>query len=547
MMQDDEQEVVKIKPQPGFQEKVALSKADITIIGGAAGCGKSFIMLYLVLMYINYKHFRATYFRRTKEMIRKQGSLWDESTKLYPYFDAKPLESTLTWKFESGAIVKFEGIEFEDDLINYQGAQLPYQLFDELTQFTRYQFFFLISRNRGRCSPEPGHLHAPQIFASCNPDPDSWVAPFIEWYIDEETGYPIPERVGKIRYFIIVDDVPIWGDSKKELYLENPDFFKSEEIKKSGLHPFTFIKSFTFIGGTIFDNKKLIAENPQYLASLMAQSEADKDRFLRGNWKVRSDDTGLYNNDAIEKIFKTEGYYQKNIVVGVTNGVQDYFVDRDYSNNFITCDAAKFGRDLCVIFVWNGFTIVHITVFHKCSVEDMYTEIEILMVKFDVLRKNVGVDQDGIGGNLVKLGKYYGFMARREVAKDETMKVKENYKTRKDQCYFRSAERVNRGEVKCIITPTNCKIYDPGQSKPRYGTELWWNKKMTPISTLIKKQLRAIRRGEPDFEGGVMRLCTNTKEEQKESLGHSPDFADNFMIREDFEFKIKRKGKFRGM
>ena len=59
----------------------------------------------------------------------------------------------------------------------------------------------------------------PRIRATTNPDPDSWVARFIDWWIDED-GFPIPERSGKLRYFMLdgndVNDL-IWGNTKKEV------------------------------------------------------------------------------------------------------------------------------------------------------------------------------------------------------------------------------------------------------------------------------------------------------------------------------------------
>ena len=54
----------------------------------------------------------------------------------------------------------------------------------------------MLSRNRSTCGVTP------YVRATCNPDADSWVAKFIEWWIDQDTGYPIPERSGKLRWFI---------------------------------------------------------------------------------------------------------------------------------------------------------------------------------------------------------------------------------------------------------------------------------------------------------------------------------------------------------
>lgn len=548
-MQDDEEEIIHIKPQPGFQEKVALSKADITIIGGAAGCGKSFIMLYIPLMYTEAdKNLRVVYFRETQSQIREAGALWDESTKLYPLRGGEASESILKWRFPSGATIDFNGIQYEKDLLNFQGAAIPLILFDELTQFTKKKFIFMISRNRGRISiGKFGCLQKPQVFASCNPDPDSWVAQLVEWYIDQETGYPIPEREGKLRYFIVIKDKFVWGNTKKEIWEKNPDFFNDEAFVKSGMHPSNLIKSFTFIGGKIYDNKILTSTNPGYLGSLMAQSEADQERFLRGNWKIRADDTGLYKAKLIDNIFiDTKLDQDSQYIVGWNKGQPTVGYDRDYKNNYITCDAAKFGRDLCVIMVWRKFTVIHTTIFYHSSPQDIYNEIELLRKDNYVLRKNTLIDQDGVGGDVVKLGGYYGFIARRIPGIDETTGEKENYDKRKDQCYYRSASRLNDGGIKYIALQSTVKIYDRGARKPRWSTMLDWNNDKIDIKVLIKKQLSAIKRGtNVDIQGGNIKLTVNSKEEQKEILGHSPDFADNFMMREDFEISRIRKDEFR--
>ena len=44
------------------------------------------------------------------------------------------------------------------------------------------------------------------------------MADFIKWYIDQDTGYAIEERGGVVRWFIILNDEPIWADEPNELF-----------------------------------------------------------------------------------------------------------------------------------------------------------------------------------------------------------------------------------------------------------------------------------------------------------------------------------------
>jgi len=532
---------IHIKPQDGFQKKFVTSTADITIGGGAAGCGKSFAELYIPLMYREDPDLRVAFLRQTQAQIRQSGSLWDESTKLYSLFGADPTESVLKWKFPKGGKVDFEGIQFEKDLLNYQGAAFGLILFDELTQFSKSKFMFMISRNRGIFKRGvEGMLQKGQIFATCNPDPDSWVAGLIEWYIDQATGYPIPERSGVLRYFTVINDQFIWGNSAKEVYLDNKDYFEDEDFKKSGIHPKELIKSFTFIAGNIYENKKLIESNPGYVGSLRSMSAADQERFLKGNWKVRADNTGLFNNDKIDKMFKDaslssdikEDWYKDSKIITI---------DKDYANNYIVCDAAKFGRDLCVITVWKKLTVVYTVIYHHSSPQTIFERIELLRNEYGVIKKNTVIDQDGVGGDVVKLGGYCGFIARARVVEDETTGIQENYVTFKDQCYFHSAQHVNDEEIKWIVLQSTVEIWDRGARNKRMSFMLDWNNAKLHVKDLIARQLRAIKRGKEDFEGGVKKLCTNTKDEQKEILGHSPDFADNVSMR--MYFKLVRRNR----
>jgi hypothetical protein len=88
------------------------------------------------------------YFRREIE-IKNGGGLW----KIYNLlskekFAPEQVESRLTWKFLNKNKIKFAGLKEEKSKYKYQGAQIPLILFDELTHFTKSQFFYLLSRNR---------------------------------------------------------------------------------------------------------------------------------------------------------------------------------------------------------------------------------------------------------------------------------------------------------------------------------------------------------------------------------------------------------------
>lgn len=257
----------KIGPQEGPQTIFLSTTADIAIYGGAAGGGKSYALLLEPLRHWNNPRFGAVIFRRNTVQVRNEGGLWDESYTLYKQLGAHPNEGILEWTFPSGARLKFSHLEHDKTVYNWQGAQIALIGFDELTHFTEKQFWYMLSRNRS-ASGVAGYVRA-----TTNPDCDSWVRKLIDWYIGAD-GYPIPERSGKIRWFVRIEDALHWGDSREEL------------IEKFG--PESMPKSFTFVAAKLQDNKILMEKDPSYLANLRALSRVERLRLEGGNWNVRA-------------------------------------------------------------------------------------------------------------------------------------------------------------------------------------------------------------------------------------------------------------------
>ena len=261
-------ETTEIRPQPGPQTDFLMSKADIAIYGGAAGDGKSFSLMLEPLYHIDNANFRCVVFRRTVPMLRAPGSLWDASRTIYTRLGAEAREQSLEWRFPSGALIKFSGMELEADCYAWQGSEICLLAFDELAQFSEKQFFYLLSRNRSTCGVRP------YVRGTCNPDVDCWLRNFLAWWIDADTGLPIPERAGVLRWFVRRDDSLTWGDTRQELVEEFGDDAEP--------------KSVTFIPARVTDNKLLLARDPGYIANLKALPLVDRARLLHGNWNVRA-------------------------------------------------------------------------------------------------------------------------------------------------------------------------------------------------------------------------------------------------------------------
>lgn len=265
-------------PQRLFRD----TEADIAIYGGAAGAGKSYAILTEPLKDISDLNFVAVCFRRTRVAIEKVGSLWDAACDMYAQFKTATNLKDLTHTFPGGGTLQFSGMELEKNKLDWQGTEIPLIMFDELTHFTESQFFYMLSRNRSKW------VGKKRVRATTNPDADSWVANFISWWINQETGDPIPDRSGKLRWFIRLDGKLVWGDSPQELLDKHRIAGLADDDEKQ-IRP----KSVTFIRATIFDNIWLLRNNPDYLASLRALPLVEQARLLGGNWKIRPA-AGLY-------------------------------------------------------------------------------------------------------------------------------------------------------------------------------------------------------------------------------------------------------------
>lgn len=267
-----------IRMQDGPQRAFGTTSADIAIYGGAAFGGKTYALLIEPLRHTFLtKGFGAVIFRRTNKIIRQEGGLWAESETIYPLYEGMPRESVLKWDFPPyGNTISLAGMELERNKYDWKSTQIPLICFDQLEEFSEGQFFYLLSRNRSQCGVSP------YVRATCNPDPDSFVAKLCSWWIGDD-GYAIPERSGVVRYFTRRGDDLVFGGTRAEVVAECPDI----------VDPVHEIKSLTFIAASFEDNKIGTAGDPGYIGNLRALSMVERERLLRGNWKVRAA-AGMY-------------------------------------------------------------------------------------------------------------------------------------------------------------------------------------------------------------------------------------------------------------
>ena len=259
-----------IKPQPK-QLEFLNSNADITLYGGSAGGGKSSALLMRPLQCSHIKGFNSIIFRKSYTDITNPGGLLDISKEFYTGIGK--LTGYDKWKIQE-SVVKFHYLQHDKDLESHQGAQYAMIGFDELTHFTEKQFWYMLSRNRSTSGVKPF------VDATCNPDAESWVVKLVEHYIDDN-GFAIPEMSGKIIYLKKDDLTYTWSETPKDGYL-----------------------SFTFIQSSLEDNLKLISKDPNYKIRLEQLNRVDRERLLRGNWKIRKEAGELFKRNWFEVVDK---------------------------------------------------------------------------------------------------------------------------------------------------------------------------------------------------------------------------------------------------
>lgn len=260
MARETEKEPKKVWQAQPRQAEFMRRWEDEALYGGAAGGGKSDCALAEALRQVDIPYYRGLILRKTYPQLTE---LIDRSSEIYrrAYPGAKYNDTKHVWTFPSGAKVYFGAMQHTKDRHNYQGKRYDYIDFDELTQFQWDEYSYMFSRNRPN---GPGTRCYMRAQANPGGVGHGWVkARFI-------TAAPPMQT--------------IW----EQVRIRHPDG-----------HDIIRYKSRIFVPSTVFDNKILLENDPDYLTRLASMPEAEKNALLYGDWDTFSGQVFIeWRNDS---------------------------------------------------------------------------------------------------------------------------------------------------------------------------------------------------------------------------------------------------------
>lgn len=254
-------------PFPGPQTMAYYSEATFLYYGGAAGGGKSDLLLGTSLNYRRGAILRRVFpnmralIERSRMLFRRNGTKIAGS----PNYN----ENLHTWTFPDGRTTRFMGLQHEKNTKDFQGNPYDYYGFDEVTEFTEYIVRFVTTWLRPLdIRAHMKHGRKPRVICTGNPPTDAegmWVLKFWAPWLDET--HPNPAANGELRWFTTLDG--------KDQEVDGPDPFKH---KGELIIP----KSRTFIPALLSDNPAL--EGTGYRSQLQQLPEPLRSKMLNGDF-----------------------------------------------------------------------------------------------------------------------------------------------------------------------------------------------------------------------------------------------------------------------
>lgn len=280
------------------------------------------------------------------------------------------------------------------------------------------------------------------------------------------------------------------------LYTYNPNkgwVYRAYKLWRDGLLP----KDTVFIQSLYKDNPYTAEIYGKQLDRI--QDPAMRARLKMGSFEYDNDPASLIKYDSILDLF--------------TNAVSD-------GEKFMTIDVARHGVDKTVFYLWNGLKIYGVRIYQKQGVDMTAQKARDIMAKESIPFSHTIADEDGIGGGVVDINRgIKGFIANSSPLENPITGETENYVNLKAQCSYILADRINTHSMAVDVRPEQFISEVPGLT-----FEVWKQQFIEEIEQIKSKDV------DKDTKLKIV-----PKDEVKEVLGRSPDFADTAMMRMWFE------------
>lgn len=513
-----------IAAQIGGQERVLSSHADISITGGSRGGSKSFSILMEAVKDIRNPNFSAVILRHEKPDL--ENIIEDSKRVFKDYGTYISSDKSMYWDLSAGGRIRFSfhAGDYDDFVVRFQGKQYAYIAIDEITHIDWRKFLYLSTCLRNAYGIRN------RIVGSCNPDPESWVAEFISWWIGnadtiysdgqrhpERDGLPIPERDGVVRYCCMLGAETLsditWGNSREEVYELCKDKIAemwTPDMEKFGDPKDLFILSVSFVEAKLTDNKKLLESDPAYLARLANQTEEQIQRDLRGNWHFKAKGNDYLTIEDMERFFAREplwgdGKHRAAMDVALEGG------DNNWMWHIVGNHIADV--DVCRVDAKNLMN-------HTTSVLNMW----------NVRQEDFVYDSNGVGGAVKGFFplavKFNNLEAPYGATKRDLEIAKRDFDTHKSQCVFNLADAIKYGEISI----------SKELLERRFSGKGYENKKLRDI---LMEERRCIKIDTKKADTGKGK-CLIQKSEMKRMIHRSPDALESLAYSRTFWVKNTR-------
>lgn len=151
-------------PQPKQATASELAgEAVETLFGGAAGGGKTeWLIHYALGQMLAHPWNRGAIFRRVFPSLER--TIIPRCKAVYPQHGGEWNGQKHTWTFPNGSVLELASLQYEDSVLDHQGAEYGFVGFEEVTEFLESQVTYIIGRLR---APGPGIR--PHLVATANP------------------------------------------------------------------------------------------------------------------------------------------------------------------------------------------------------------------------------------------------------------------------------------------------------------------------------------------------------------------------------------------